>query len=171
MAATYRIEEVDALDAGVAADLQSLNLSCFGDEAPALSEKDLEGHWWLVWFKNDQGTPIAFAGMRSSQQWEDRGYLCRVGVLPWHRGHGLQRRLLRVREAKARRMGWTHVHTDTTDNIPSSNSLIAAGYKLFRPKYPWGPHPHGTLYWRKHLGESRKAEAHDNRQVDEARAT
>jgi GNAT superfamily N-acetyltransferase len=137
-----------------------------------LSDADLEGYWWLVWPTAYQEGAVAFAGMRPSLQWDDRGYLCRVGVLPWHRGHGLQRRLLRVREAKARRLGWTSVHTDTTDNIPSSNSLIKAGYTLFRPALRWGPHAHGTLYWRKALGNPhRHSEAPAHPPALEAGAT
>jgi hypothetical protein len=61
----------------------------------------------------------------------------------------LQKRLLEVREAKAERLGWHSCHIDTTDNIPCADSLIAAGYPLFKPALPWAFS--NTLYWRKKI--------------------
>jgi phage terminase large subunit len=41
------------------------------------------------------------------------------------------------------------MHSDTTDNLASANNFIRAGYRLYRPQYPWGwPN---TLYWRKSI--------------------
>ena len=64
------------------------------------------------------------------------GYLYRAGVMPEHRGKGLKCRMIRVREAQARRNGYVACVTDVTDNIPSANSLIKCGYKLYRPSEP-----------------------------------
>ena len=58
-------------------------------------------------------------------------------------------RLIRERECKAKRLGWSWLVTDTSNNIASSNSLIKAGYKLYRPTFPWG-FAH-RLYWREQI--------------------
>ena len=77
------------------------------------------------------------------------GYLKRAGVRLPHRGQGLQRRFVRVREAQARREGFSALVTDTSDNPSSANNLIACGYRIYRPDEPWG-FPH-TIYWFKDL--------------------
>jgi GNAT superfamily N-acetyltransferase len=104
------------------------------------------GAWWLVY---DDGKPVAFAGVVPFTRWCDCAYLCRAGVLPTHRGKGLQKRLIALREQYARRVGMKWVVTDTTANPASSNSLISRQYRLFDPTKPWGPS--GALYWRKRL--------------------
>ena len=48
-----------------------------------------------------------------------------------------------------RKLGYNWVITDTTDNLPSSNSLISKGYKMFYPSNPWGNS--NSIYWRKKL--------------------
>jgi GNAT superfamily N-acetyltransferase len=97
----------------------------------------------------DGGTPVGFAGYVRSAQWHDAVYLCRSGVLASHRGHGLQKRLIRAREQHARKRGYRWALTDTFDNPASSNSLISSGYRLYEPARPWGKR--GALYWRKKL--------------------
>lgn len=62
--------------------------------------------------------------------------------------------MIRVREAYAKRLGWSYVITDTTDNPPSANTLIRAGYKLFKPRHPWGPLAE-TLYWKRTINGQR----------------
>ena len=54
-----------------------------------------------------------------------------------------------IREKFAKKLGYNWVVTDTTDNIPSSNSLISKGYKLFEPSNPWAHD--NSLYWRKKI--------------------
>ena len=138
----YRVREVDASDHEDT--LKRLHDATFENcEKPALPDN----FWWLAW--DAQKEPVAFASMRLSEVKANAGFLSRCGVLPEHRGHGLQRRLLRAREAKARRLGWKWIHTDTTENPATSNSLIRCGYTLFEPKYPWGFK--NSLYWRKRL--------------------
>jgi hypothetical protein len=68
-------------------------------------------------------------------------------MLKKHHGNGLQLRLMRALEVRARRNGWCSVVSDTTDNVSSVNNFIRAGYRLYRPQIRWaGPH---TLYWGK----------------------
>lgn len=102
------------------------------------------GHWWIVY--TDQGKPVAFAGIVRSTKWTDTGYLCRAGVLDGFNGHGLQKRLIFARLRQARKMGWNWVITDTTNNPASSNSLIHAGFKIYKPRSPWSLR--NAIYWR-----------------------
>ncbi len=138
----YCIREVDGTDEEIADTLRALHTLTFFDSAPPINPE--VGHWWLAYCGGDA---VAFAGMRPSITLPSFGYLERVGVLPGHRGHGLQRRLLRCREARAKRNGWLGVISDTTDNVPSANNLIASGYRIFSPKAPWSFS--SAVYWRK----------------------
>ena len=123
--------------------LDKLDRRCFQGDEPC--DKS-EGHWWLV--TDAAGTPVAFAGVKASVQWRGTGYLCRVGVRPSARGQGLQKRLIRVRERKARLLGWTHLVTDTS-SVHSGNNLMRCGYKMYEPNTPWC---HGdTIYLIKAL--------------------
>jgi GNAT superfamily N-acetyltransferase len=105
------------------------------------------GHWWVAY--DEEGKPVGFAGMVRSISWYDCGYLCRAGVLDSHTGHGLQKRLINTRIAQAKKLNWKWAITDTTNNPPSANSLINAGFKLYNPTKPWA-YRH-SLYWRKKL--------------------
>jgi GNAT superfamily N-acetyltransferase len=141
---TYRIREVDGEDEDVADILREMHEACFGDSAPQINPD--RGYWWLAYGHNELG---GFCGLTPTYPDPLMGYLKRVGVLRGHRGHGLQRRFVRVREAKARRLGFHSIVTDTTDNPPSANNLIECGYRIFMPDEPWG-FPQ-TIYWRKPL--------------------
>jgi GNAT superfamily N-acetyltransferase len=138
----YRIREVDGHDDEVADTLAELHRLTFFDGA-AIPDFD-RGHWWLAFH---EGMPVAFAGVVTSTRACNAGYFCRVGVLRKHCGRGLQRRLMRAIEARARYNGWSSIVSDTTDNLASANNFIRAGYQLYRPQNPWAwPN---TLYWRK----------------------
>ena len=66
-----------------------------------------------------------------------------------HYGNGLQLRLMRALESRARHNGWSCIVSDTTDNLASANNFIRAGYRLYQPQHPWAwPN---TLYWRKSI--------------------
>lgn len=119
--------------------------ACFGNSAPQVVP-EAYGWWWLAWLDKE---PVAFAGLTESVSEPGAGYLYRSGVMRTHRGKKLQRRLIRAREAKARKLGMDALLTDTTFNTASSNSLIKAGYKLYTPVKPWGFN--NTLYWRKEM--------------------
>ena len=67
----------------------------------------------------------------------------------WASWNGLQLRLMRALESRARHNGWSCIVSDTTNNLASANNFIRAGYRLYQPQYPWAwPN---TLYWRKSL--------------------
>lgn len=141
---TYRIKRVDGTDDEIADTIRTMHDLCFGNSAPK-PDTD-QDFWWLVYLEKEA---MAFAQMVPASNTPLTGYLKRSGVMREHRGHGLQYRLIRVRETLARKLGWETVVTDTTDNIPSANTLIKAGYRLFQPHWPWA-FDH-SLYWRKKL--------------------
>jgi GNAT superfamily N-acetyltransferase len=136
---SFGIEEEDRKELDIAETLVELHQLTFFRGAP-IPDFD-HGHWWIAFHDK---VPAAFAGVVPSTHVGNAGYFCRVGVLQEHCGHG---RLMRALERRARRNGWSHVVSDTTDNLFSANNFIRAGYRLFRPRSPWAwPH---TLYWRK----------------------
>jgi len=140
----YRIREVDGHDDEIADTLAELHHLTFFHSAP-VPEFDW-GHWWIA---HQDDLPIAFAGIIPSTHVENAGYFCRVGVLRSHCGHALQLRLMRAMELRARQNRWRCIVSDTTDNLVSANNFIRAGYRLYKPRCPWGwPN---TLYWRKSL--------------------
>jgi len=140
----YRIKEVDSSDRGTAVTLGALHRSTFSDAAPVPQFNS--GHWWLAY----QGaTAVAFAGMLRSTHAANAGYFSRVGVAKAHIGRGLQLRLMRAAERRARRNGWGAIVSDTTDNVISANNFIISGYRLYHPETPWAWRH--SLYWRKDL--------------------
>jgi len=137
----YAIRMVDSSDPKTAFVLAGLQYACLpGDKAFPMDKG-----WWHIAY-TESGVPVAFSGMVPSVRWTDCVYLCRAGVLPEHQGHGLQKRLIRARTAKARALGYKWAVTDTYDNPSSANSLIAVGFKLFEPSEPWAGK--GSLFWR-----------------------
>jgi GNAT superfamily N-acetyltransferase len=143
--AAYRIKRADGTDPEIARIICDMHTEIFADTAPQVVPK--EGWWWLVWKGVE---PVAFAGLRLAASTPSTGYLHRSGVLPKHRGHRLQVRLIRIREAMARSLGLKRMVSDTTGNIASSNSLIRAGYRLFEPVGKWA-FGDDSLYWEKAL--------------------
>jgi len=104
------------------------------------------GSWWIA---SQDGRDVGFAGLVRTVSWTDCGYLCRAGVIPSHRGQGLQKKFIYVRIRQAKALGWKWLVSDTTENPASANSLIRCGFKMFEPSKPWGFK--NTLYWRKKL--------------------
>jgi GNAT superfamily N-acetyltransferase len=139
---SYRIREVDGRDDEIADVLTELHRLTFfnGASVPPFDW----GHWWLAYHDT---IPVAFAGAVPSTHVRHAGYFCRVGVLPSHWGNGLQLRLMRAIERRARHIGWRWVVSDTTGNIASANNFMRAGYRMYQPQDPWA-FP-STLYWRK----------------------
>jgi ribosomal protein S18 acetylase RimI-like enzyme len=125
--------------------LIDLQLTCLPGDTPEIPEKSW---WWLA--VDSGGNAVGFAGMRPSDSWQKTVYLCRAGVLSEYRGKGIQKRLIRVRLAKARSFGNTHAVTDcTTENPASARSLIAAGFKPYWPQSPWALD--NSIYWIRKL--------------------
>lgn len=108
------------------------------------------GWWWLA-TDTETGVDVGFCGMVQSAQWIDAVYLCRAGVRACARGKGLQKRLIRVRERKARSLGFRYAVTDTYRNPASANSLIACGFRSYIPRNAWAHE--NCNYWRKTLAK------------------
>jgi predicted acetyltransferase len=120
--------------------LSVLQKKCLPNDKPY---DTTSGYWWIA---TKNGVDIGFAGLVHSSRWSDCCNLIRAGVVPDHRGQGLQKKFIRVRirQAKALKMNW--IVTSTYDNPASANSLIACGFKMFNPSKPWmAKH---TSYWR-----------------------
>jgi GNAT superfamily N-acetyltransferase len=147
---TYEIREVDGSDGAVALELETLHALTFWKDAPPIDPES--GHWWIARLGRKA---VGFAGMSESKHYPRVGYFSRVGVLPAHRGHGLQLRFMRALEARARRNGWTGIVADTRDT-PSANNFATAGYQIFDPERRWA-FP-DSIYWRKDFRRSRGSE-------------
>jgi N-acetylglutamate synthase-like GNAT family acetyltransferase len=137
------IKRVDIRKQSVQDQLYALQKICLPYDEPVDTNF---GCWWVA---SENGVDIGFAGLTRTQSWSDCGYLCRAGVVPDARGKGLQKQFIRIRIRQAKTLGWKWLVTDTTDNLASSNSLIACGFKMFKPTRPWGFK--NTLYWRRKL--------------------
>lgn len=140
----YQIREVDGSDEVIADTLKDLHEQTFLEHAPI--PDFAHGHWWLAHLDDK---PIAFAGVIPATHAVNAGYFLRVGVLVKHCGNRLQLRFMRAIERKSRAVGWGMIISDTTDNTPSANNFIRAGYRLYDPEQKWA-FSH-SLYWVKML--------------------
>lgn len=134
----YRIREVD----GTVEEetIHALTRICMPwDDLPDTGA----GFWWLAYAGD---VAIGFGGVRDASTDPQAAFLCLSGVVPEHRGRGLQRRLIRVRVQKARRLRKHSVISYTMDNAHSGNNLIACGFRLYSPLKRWEG---GSVnYWR-----------------------
>lgn len=141
MKSPYRISQASVEDRGET--IRRLHAACFPHDRPL---RPRLGWWWIVWCG---GEAVGFAGLYLSSRWIDSVYLCRAGVLPEHRGRGLQRRLIRVRLRFARSIGMRWAVTDTRHNPESGNNLIREGFLMFTPSRPWSFSD--ACYWKRRL--------------------
>lgn len=112
--------------------IRKLHVQTFGPETKFY----IEGSYW--WIAYCDGLPIGFTGLKPFTA-VGRAFLYRSGVLTAFQGNGLQKRFIRIRERLAKKIGLMRMVTYTSeDNLPSANSLISCGYKLYKPKTPWG---------------------------------
>lgn len=137
----FTIRKVDGVK--YAKKIIALQKATLSEDAP-LSPKS--GVWWLAF--DEAGKAVGFASVRHSYKWpENCAYFQRCGVLPCARGHGLQKRFIKVRLAWCKRNSKNWSFTDTVLwNTHSSNNLSAAGFTLFTPEKPWAYRD--SLYWR-----------------------
>ena len=142
----YIIREVDGISH--AEVLHYLNGEA-PDRFPPLSARHLErGYWWLV--RTWNRSIVGFAGMTPMTPFVDVGYLKRAYISPAHRGNGLHFKLLRLREARAREIGWhTLVSECHADNSHSASNFIKAGFTVCEPEQKWGAP--GSIYFEKRL--------------------
>jgi GNAT superfamily N-acetyltransferase len=100
--------------------------------------------WFIGW---DGVSPAAFCAWKTVDHGAPVGFHYRVGVLgAWH-GQGLQRQMLRLREAEMRSQGLQKAVTYTdADGAASMRNLIDEGYR------PYVPTPTTTLSGLGRLG-------------------
>lgn len=89
-----------------------------------------QSKWFIAW---EKGVPLGFAGITF---WGNgKAFLSLAGVLPEHRGRGIQKRLIMARIAYAKKWGVHQVVTYTVVNNPESQrSLIKCGLLPYTPK-------------------------------------
>lgn len=148
MAPRYVIRRADLADVLTRKALEALVFACFKPGDLHHTYKPDTGTWWLVWHQRDA---VGFGAIQESVRWAATGYLALAGVLPEHRGHGLQRRLICTRLHYARQQSWRTVITESVyDNYTSANNLIDCGFRQFMPEVQWNPRS-AVVYWRKEL--------------------
>jgi GNAT superfamily N-acetyltransferase len=110
------------------ATIAALDALCF----PIDTAAEFSGaSWYIGW---DLETPAAFCGWRMVVHSTPVGFHYRAGVLPAYRGHGLQKQMIRLREARMREASLKRAVTYTdADCAPSINNLIAEGYRAYCP--------------------------------------
>lgn len=118
------------------------------DTFPVLTEDHLSaGYWWIVYLDEKA---VAFAGLVEMVPFPQVGYLKRAYVLPDHRGHALQLRLIAARVDKARQLGWTMLVSECgRNNGPSARNFARAGFYQIEPEQRWGAA--NSVYWAKAL--------------------
>ncbi len=140
----YRIEEVDGEQH---ADRIHLFNSYEPKVFPSLATHHLtDGHWWFAYH---DAIPVAFAGLVTFEPFSRVAYFKRCFVLPDHVGHGLQLRLMFVREVRARELGYHQIVSECSEDSHSNLNFRRAGFEQVEPEQPWGKH--GSVYWRKYL--------------------
>ncbi len=123
--------------------IQRLDADIFVEDETLEQATLRDSVWWVAYH---EGKPVAYGGVQPV----DDGYgvyLSRCGVLKDYRGHGLQRRLIRVRLRHAKSIGAKAAITYTAlFNSASSNNLIRCGFMLYRSEWAWAGAQ--FLYWR-----------------------
>jgi len=140
----YEIAEVDGIQNREA--LEAFN--ALDPYFPPLQDRHFtNGYWWLA-FDGD-GNEVAFAGMVPFLPLARVGYFKRCYVLPAHKGHGLQLRLMCARVVKARQLNFSHLVSEClSSNEASANNFRRAGFVQTFPEQPWAK---DSIYWLKEL--------------------
>lgn len=103
--------------------------------------------WWIACAGKE---PVAYAGLLP-QEGASKAFLCRAGVIHAARGGGLQKRLVRVREAHARRSGIPRLYTYVSAwNFASMNTLIGCGFRPYYTVFQTEP-ANAFIYLQRHL--------------------
>lgn len=119
-------------------------------------------HWFIGW---DGKKPVCYAAWRPHHVtadlnplhlYEAQGFQYRAGVLPSHRGKGLQRDLIRLREKHMAKAGIKVAVTYTDpQSAASMRSLIACGYRPYVPTKEQNLSGEGRaggfVHWRREL--------------------
>ncbi len=115
---------------------------------PSLKPRHImEGSWWFAYL---DGEPVAFSGLVPFHPFDRVAYFKRCYVMPDHQGHGIQLRMMYMREQRARETGYTMIVSDcAANNIYSAYNFGRAGFEVFEPEQPWAEVPVHSIYWKK----------------------
>ncbi len=142
----YAIHEVDGiLNAKLLDRLNALAPEIF----PPLDPRHYSnGFWWICYHKEE---PVAFAGMVPFEPFADVGYFKRCLITSAdHYGHGIQYRMMMVRNLKAQQLKWKMLVSECgANNHFSASNFRKAGFEMIDPEQKWGAP--GSIYWRKVL--------------------
>jgi GNAT superfamily N-acetyltransferase len=113
---------------------------------PLLEDRHIDNGFWFVAYAQEHlvsdnvpSRAVGFAGMVWCEPFPLVGYLKRCYVLPEYRGRGLQSRFLKIREDKARKLGWTTLVSECAEtNHASANNFKRGGYEICDPEQKWG---------------------------------
>ncbi len=120
-----------------------------GEDVASKRRKKAECHWWVVYA---DGEPVGFGGLQLFNYFKPKfGFIFLTGVLKEHQGKGIKKKIVRCMEKKLRSLGITRLVSYASYwNLPSANSLLSMGYKLYKPSDPdWGMK--GAYFLRKEL--------------------
>ena len=98
--------------------------------------------WWVILSGNQI---VAYCGCAFV---EGLCIFVRAWVRKEYRGHGLQKKMIKLRIKAAYDCHIAITYT-TIDNYPSANSLISQGFKLYSPEYAYAGRE--MLYFQKDL--------------------
>lgn len=141
----YVIRKVDPI--AYADTIAGMLASHFSNDSGTRPTAFIGMSWWIAFSLVDgMEEPVGVAGMCHSALEEGTFYLSRSCVEPGHRGNGLQRKLIKARVERAKEMKGTACTSDTYENPPSTNNLIASGFRAYMPSSKW--RGEGTSYWR-----------------------
>lgn len=130
-------------------DIGRLDAVCFPKRPCAWPGPD-GTMWWLALDINHR--PAGYCALAPFG--DNTGWLYRAGVLPEHRGHGLQQWFIAARERAADKLGWHTVVTNVNpESVGSINNLVSAGYRCFRPDVLWDGE--GRVYLKRTLPHRR----------------
>ena len=105
--ADYYIREIDPI---VSADTLHWLNEMEPEVFPPLEQRHFEwGYWWLAY--DHEGQAAGFAGIVPMESFPNTGFLKRGYMVPAHRGNKLQLRFIKLREQKARKVGWSTLVT------------------------------------------------------------
>ena len=106
------------------------------------------GEHWLVW---SAGVPVAFSSVKVLSNDPGTVWRLRSGVLKEHRGHGLQRRLIRASQLWTGDIGMKCLIGNTAAwNHYSAVNFFRCGFQMFDPHVRWMAG--NTIYWRWFVG-------------------
>lgn len=108
----------------------------------------------IYWLAKRGHVPVGYCSIRPTQfDPTNTAFLSRSGVLSPCRGKGLQRRMIRIRVAWAKRHGYKFVITYvSTSNIWSARNIIREGFEPWWPPDEVGPWAgEDVMYFRKTL--------------------